>query len=457
MSGTGKAYEDLPGSAFDGSAEFWSAIAVTAVRRSMHPVSPSSGRRESGCDSGSVRSWVPRIGGLPREVTVLAAIAFCVALGFGIVIPAIPLFARTFGVSAFAASAVISVFAFMRLISSPPAGWAVNRFGERAIMSSGLAIVGLSSLAAGFATDYLQLLLLRGVGGTGSAMFTISATALLLRVTPPEYRGRASGAFQAGFLIGGVAGPAVGGLVIGISIRAPFFVYAGTLLAAFVVAVMLLPRLEHQQPQQVTQDSETIKFLPTLRLPAYQAALGANFANGFVFFGLRSSLVPLFVVEGLREGPGLAGAGFVVAAGLQAALLAFGGRTADHRGRKPALLLGLGIGAASLVLLAFAANAAWFLIAMAVAGISGAFLGPSPTAIVGDVARGHHGGSVVAGFQMMSDFGSIVGPLVGGLLLDSAGFHLAFAAGVAVSLLALGLAARMPETLPAQEGPRAAT
>jgi len=394
-----------------------------------------------------VKTWVPRIGGLPREVTVLAAIAFCVALGFGIVIPAIPLFARTFGVSAFAASAVISVFAFMRLVSSPAAGWLVNRFGERTIMSTGLAIVGLSSLAAGFATDYLQLLLLRGIGGTGSAMFTISATALLLRVAAPEYRGRASGAFQAGFLIGGVAGPAVGGLVIGISIRAPFFVYAGTLLAAFLVAVALLPRLEHQEAPQLAKDTERISFLPTLRLPAYQAALGANFANGFVFFGLRSSLVPLFVVEGLREGPGLAGVGFVVAAGLQAALLAVGGRTADHRGRKPALVIGLGVGVLSLVVLAVAPNAAWFLIAMAVAGVSGAFLGPSPTAIVGDVSRGHHGGSVVAGFQMMSDFGSIVGPLVGGLLLDRSGFHVAFAAGVAVSALALLLALRMPETL----------
>ena len=394
-----------------------------------------------------MKSWVPKVGQLPREVSVLAAIAFCVALGFGIVIPAIPLFARDFGVSAFAASAVISVFAAMRLVSSPPAGWLVNRFGERVVMSTGLGIVALSSLLAGLATDYLQLLLLRGIGGTGSAMFTISATALLLRVTEPEYRGRASGLFQAGFLIGGVVGPAVGGLVIGLSIRAPFFVYAGTLGAAFLVAVTLLPRVEKVEQPKLADDQERIKFLPTLRLPAYQAALGANFANGFVFFGLRSSLVPLFVVEGLQEGPGLAGVGFVVAAAVQAGLLAFGGRTADRRGRKVALTIGLGVGTLSLLLLVVAPDKWVFLAAMAVAGFSGAFLGPSPTAIVGDVAKGHHGGSVVAGFQMMSDFGSIIGPLVGGFLLDAAGFPLAFAAGATVSLLALALAVRMPETL----------
>jgi MFS family permease len=157
--------------------------------------------------------------------------------------------------------------------------------------------------------------------------------------------------------------------------------------------------------------------------------------------------VPLFVVEGLREGPGLAGFGFVVAAVVQAALLAFGGRTADHRGRRTALVIGLAVGTASLLMLVVTPNAWVFLLAMAVAGFSGAFLGPSPTAIVGDVARGHHGGSVVAGFQMMSDVGSIIGPLVAGLLLDLSGFPLAFAAGMVVSLLALALAVRMPETL----------
>jgi MFS family permease len=386
------------------------------------------------------------VGGLPREVSVLAAIAFCVALGYGIVVPAIPLFARTFGVSALAASAVISVFAAMRLVSSPAAGWLVGRLGERVVMSTGLAVVGLSSLAAGLATDYVQLLVLRGVGGAGSAMFTISATALLLRVTAAQYRGRASGMFQAGFLIGGIAGPAVGGLVIGMSIRAPFFVYAVTLLGAFAVAVALLPRLGASTATAHGRD-RAARFVPALRLPAYRAALAANFANGFVFFGLRSSLVPLFVVEGLKQGPGLAGAGFVAAAGLQAALLAFGGRTADHRGRKPALLLGLGIGAVSLLMLAVAPDTAWFLVAMAVAGVSGAFLGPSPTAVVGDIARGRSGGPVVAGFQMMSDVGSIIGPLVAGLLLDRAGFPVAFAAGAAVTLAAMLFAVRMPETL----------
>ena len=140
----------------------------------------------------------------------------------------------------------------------------------------------------------------------------------------------------------------------------------------------------------------------------------------------------------------------MVSAGVQAALLTFGGRTADRR-RRPALVIGLAIGVISLAMLAFAPNPAWFLIAMAVAGCPVRSWALSPTAIVGDVARGHHGGSVVAGFQMMSDVGSIFGPLVAGLLLDQSGFRWRSRRESPSTLLALGLAVRMPETLEAQE------
>ncbi|MGA0209490.1 MAG: MFS transporter, partial [Candidatus Nanopelagicales bacterium] len=87
----------------------------------------------------------PLLADLPREVAVLTIIAFFVALGFGILIPSLPIFASTFGVNAFQAGIVISVFALVRFITSPLAGGMVNRFGERIVLSSGLLIVAVSS------------------------------------------------------------------------------------------------------------------------------------------------------------------------------------------------------------------------------------------------------------------------------------------------------------------------
>ena len=72
-----------------------------------------------------------------------SGVAFCVALGFGILIPVIPVFARTFEVSALQASAVVSVFALVRFVTSPLSGGLVDRFGERLVMGTGLLITDL--------------------------------------------------------------------------------------------------------------------------------------------------------------------------------------------------------------------------------------------------------------------------------------------------------------------------
>src|SRR6478672_7203328 len=146
---------------------------------------------------------------LPREVWVLVTVSFVIALGFGIVAPALPAFARSFDVSVTAASIVISAFAFMRLA---------------------------------FAPNYWQLLILRSLGGVGSTMFTVSAVALLIRLTPPALRGRSTSLWSSSFLLGGVTGPLVGGGLIGISLRTPFVVYSVALFVAAAVAWLFLRR-----------------------------------------------------------------------------------------------------------------------------------------------------------------------------------------------------------------------
>jgi len=404
----------------------------------------------------------PLLKGLPREVAVLSAIAFCVALGFGILAPALPVFAREFGVSALQASAVISVFALVRFITSPFAGALVDRLGERTVLATGLLIVSASSFAAGFSQTYVQLLTLRGIGGMGSSMFTVSSMALLLRVVDSDQRGRAAGAFQGGFLLGGVAGPAVGGIVVAWSIRAPFFVYAFTLLAAAAVALIFMARSRLHDREELVSHGEANKLEQlrvALRDRAYQAALGTNLVTGFVVFGMRSAAVPLFVTEGMDRGASLTGIGFLVAAAIQAVLLLPAGRMADTEGRRKALLIGttgLTIGMVVLTLTDVAVNGVGtqavlatvlFLLAMAIQGVSAAFLGSAPAAVVGDIMGGRKGGIVVATFQMMSDLGAVVGPLVAGFLVDSFDFDWAFAAGAGLSLLAVILVVLMPETL----------
>lgn len=390
---------------------------------------------------------------LPPEVLVLAAVALSVAVGYGIVAPAIPVFARTFGVGRTAAGAVISAFALMRLVFALAGGRLVNRYGERVILAAGIGIVSLTSLLAGLSQSYVQLLVLRGAGGVGSAMFTIAAVTLLIRVVGPEQRGRATALYQGGFLLGGITGPALGGLLAGVSVRVPFFVYAGTLTVAGGIALAALSRAELQDGQQDGQEEPPGGEQPqatgvgtALRNPAYRAALGNNLAIGYVLFGARNSLLPLFVLEGLHRPPLWTGIGFVISSAVSAALLIPGGRFTDSYGRRPALLLGGILAATSTLLLALSGTVAAYLVAMVLFGAGFGLLSPSTGAVLGDVVAGR-GGTVVAAFQMSSDIGAVTGPLVAGWLADTVSYAAAFGSCVVVLGVGLLLAARMPETV----------
>jgi MFS family permease len=407
-----------------------------------------------------VGGWIGRTAlfqGLPPEVFVLSIVSFCVALGFGIVGPAIPIFANEFGVTAFWASAVVSVFAFMRLVGALPAGWLVDRVGERVTLATGLVIVAVSSAFAGFSTTYVQLIVLRGIGGLGSAMFGVSSLALLLRMVGPDQRGRSANAYQSGFLLGGVVSPAIGGVMLHFfSIRAPFFLYAATLAVAAVVVIVRLAHTPlHERAARVgataadpARPSSWTLLADALRNRSYVTALSVNLGNGFASFGLRSAIIPLFVVNGLGLDKSWAGWGAFVSAVVQFPFLVRAGRLSDTRGRRLALMIGTGVTFLGFVALALTGHWWGYLVAMGILGAGASFLGAGPSAVVGDITQGRREGPVVATFQMMSDVGAVVGPLVAGLIVTTTGsYSIGFAVGAAILALTFAMSATMPETL----------
>ena len=386
---------------------------------------------------------------LPRDVVVLGLIAFCVAVGFGVLVPVLPVFARSFGVGQVEVGAVISVFALMRLTSSPFCGRLINRFGERAVLSIGIYIVAISSGLAGIAQNYPQLLIMRGVGGIGSAMFTVSAMTLLLHSVGPELRGRASGFFQGGFLIGGMTGPAIGGLLSAISLTAPFFFYAATLAVAGTVGLVLLGR--HDVAPSAGEQPVVRPFRAVLRDPRYQAALLTNFSQGWTSFGVRSALVPVLVVEVLHRPTTWTGAAFASAAVCQTLAVGPAGKFVDTVGRRPAMIGGGLLAGFSIMAVPFAPDIGWLIVALSAYGVAAAFLGTAPAAAVGDAA-GARGGTAIAVFSMSSDIGAIVGPLVAGLLAEQISYGAAFGLGAALSILAALNAFRMPRVRPGSGG-----
>lgn len=380
-----------------------------------------------------------------REVAVLSAVAFSVAVGFGLVSPVITPFATSFGVGRAAAGAVISVFALMRLASALACGRLVNRIGERLVLATGIGIVGVSSALAGASQTYVQLLVLRGAGGVGSAMFSVSAMSIVLRSTPAGQRGRAVGLFSGSFLVGGIAGPGVGSTVAHLGYRAPFFIYAGTLIVAGGIGLLLLPRTWAEEDPASNGAEAVTTLRQALSLRAYRAALAANLTDHWAAMGVRNALVPLFVVDVLALPDNWVYLGFLVSSLSNAALLYPSGRWADNRGRKPVMIAGLLLLVASMSLLATQDTLGAYVAAMALVGVGSGMLSVAPAAAVGDIAGGRSG-TTVAAYQMAGDAGAVAGPVVAGALADRVSYGAAFGLTAGVLAAATGLAFAAPET-----------
>jgi DHA1 family multidrug resistance protein-like MFS transporter len=376
-------------------------------------------------------------------------------VGFGVVVPVLPVFVRSFGVGYAEVGAVVSAFALMRLVASPFVGKLIDLVGERVVLAVGIGIVAISSGLVGIAADYPHLLILRGVGGIGSAMFTVAAMTLLLGSTSAAHRARAVGFYQGGFLIGGMTGPAIGGLLATISLTAPFFFYAGTLAVAGIVGLVLLrPRARPAEgagataPDADGAENPLVPLRDVLRDARFRAACLANFAQGWNSFGVRSALIPVIVVEVIKGPSSFTGIAFAIAAVAQTLALGPAARFIDRSGRKIALVLSLGASAVLTVAISFTADIVTLTILLSLYGVVSAFLGIAPAASVGDVV-GRRGGRGIAIFSMSSDIGAIVGPLAAGALVDAFSFPVAFGVGAVFFVVASLYSLRMPAALSA--------
>jgi len=362
---------------------------------------------------------------MPREVWVMVSAGFVIALGYGVVAPALPQFAHSFGVGVTAASAIVSAFAVMRLAFAPSSGRLVTRFGERPMYLLGVFIVALSTLASAFAQTYWQLMLFRGLGGVGSIMFSVSAMGLMIRISPPAIRGRVSGLYSSSFVLGSITGPMLGGALIGFGLRVPFVVYAVALFGAIAVVHLQL-RGSTLAAVDTTTDVAVMPLPTALRIGAYRSAVVTAAIFGWVY-AMRVSLVPLYFSLVLHEPDGVAGLALATYACGDVIAMMPAGRLSDRIGRRPLIVAGMTVLALATLALALTSNV-WIAFASTlVGGIGTGMVSPSQQAVLADVMFGHgRGGPVLVTYQMSQDLGTVIGPVAGGFLAQEWGFPTAF-------------------------------
>ncbi|MDZ8275054.1 MFS transporter [Microbacterium aquimaris] len=379
-----------------------------------------------------------------------------VAMGFGLIGPALPALADMFGVGAAVAGLAVSGFALARLITNVILAGVVGRWRLRTVLTAGLLIQAVFSVLAGLSPDFTLLILARLISGAGSAAFTIASTALVILSVPDAVRGRATSVYFASSSAGIVAGPALGGFVTAIDPRFALIGYGLLLLIGGAAGWFALGSIaslkatsgsdgrdEGDDPAQTSAASSPVGravLFQLLREPVFVAVLACQFAQGWVYYGMRVTTIPLFMAEiGLTAA--LIGTALTVAAAVQIASSLTAGPVSDRWNRQWPMLIGLGFGIAAMALWGVE-SAPWAIVVGIFAyGVASGANSALPPALLGDLPKGGSG-IAVSTFWIVFDIAAVLGPIVSGQLMDAWGYPAAFAGGVVVLLIAVAAVIR---------------
>jgi multidrug resistance protein len=371
-------------------------------------------------------------------------------LGFGIVVPVTPLYARTFGVSEAAVGLVVAVYGLGRFLFNLPAGQAADRLGRRPVIFAGTMITCLGSVLCGLAPDFPQLLAYRFVGGVGAAIVITGVQIVVADASSRSTRGRTMATYMAFFTFAVGVGPSVGGLIASVAgPRAPFFVFAALATVAGLIALTQLPETKGvatQSPAPSAQAAppDTLRHLMTN--VGFLTISVVTFVQFFNRTGAIFAVVPLMGVERLGLDAATIGFALTAASLCNIALVGIAGALIDRYGRKPVIVPGCLISAAAFAGFALANGYPLFVLSAVLWGISGAFTSGS-AAYAADQAPPGANGLTMGIYRMLADLGYVVGPILLGLIASAAGAEgsLVFAAALSV-LTMLPFLLLAPET-----------
>lgn len=371
--------------------------------------------------------------------TIWASVAVDL-IGFGIVLPILPIYAKRFHASSLEAALLLTAFSAAGFVLAPVWGRLSDRYGRRPVILVSLTGTAVGSLLTGLAGGLPLLFIGRLIDGGSGASISVAQAAAADMASPGE-RSRLFGLLGAAFGVGFVAGPAIGALGALAGPRVPFFLAAALAALNTAVAWVRLPETHRGGDRRPGADRQGWGWWTGPEAGAVAPLLLVAFAAMVAFSGFEST----FALFGQRHlGFGIASAAAVfTAVGLVIVLVQGGAVHAvvGALGERRTLSVGLILNSAGLVLLAFAHG--WGLAAPALLALTagqGLVQTTMATVLVGAVGADRRG-RVLGAQQSVSAMARIVGPAAGGALLGASASGRAYLFGAAMTLLALGGAA----------------
>src|SRR5262245_25105059 len=391
-------------------------------------------------------------------LVIILITIFIDLIGFGIVIPVLPLYAERYGASETTVGILLATYSAMQFVFAPILGRLSDRVGRRPVLllsligtSVGFFLMGLAPRMPGglvifaMAPTLTWLFVARIVDGISGGNIS-TAQAYIADVTPPEQRSRGMGLIGAAFGLGFIFGPAIGGVLSHISTEAPFFFAAAMAAANATALYFFLPEslsLEHRSAARRGGVLEVLEEAGSWQL----GAVMATYFFSTVSFAMMTSTFALFAAHRFHFTVANTGYLFayvgVIGAVIQGGLL---GRLVKMFGEKPLMVTGTATFAAGLFCFPLSTTVTALIITSTGFAIGNSLMTPTLNGLASKSVSAAWQGRVLGVMASVASLARIIGPVLGGVLLSrdpdvgSRYGRTPYWTSAAIMLVALGLA-----------------
>lgn len=371
------------------------------------------------------------------QLGTIFLIVFIDLIGFGIVIPILPLYAEEFGPSPIVFGLLMASFSAMQFLFAPILGRLSDRVGRRPVLLVSLVGSAVGYLIFGFAGSLAMLFASRIIDGISGGNIS-TAQAVIADITTPEERAKGMGMVGAAFGLGFILGPAVGGLLVQVAPWLPGVAAAVASLTAFVMVLVFLPETVDPNARATARRHPlNLKSLgnavshplvwPCLAIVFLIIFAFSNFETTFAQFAVhahdfsRSSVYWLFVYAGVL--------GALVQGGLVRHL-------APRFGEARLVFVGTILGFLALGFMPYAGSRGLLMAVLALLALGQGLAGPSLSALTSKLVDADEVGGVMGVYQGMSSLARIIGPFWGEVVYGKIGIAWPYRTGSIFMLLA---------------------
>lgn len=368
------------------------------------------------------------------NLIVASLLAFSIYMGFGMILPLLPLYVKELDGGGLAVGVLMASFMFTRAFLATPFGRLSDRVGRKKVIVSGMFLYAFLAFLFTVPDQWWGLLIVRVLQGTASAMVWPAGEALIVDSAPPERRGRAISIYMLFTNAGIVAGPLLGGAVLyytqevlglGLlgSYRVPFYFTSAISLAGAFLGLFLLRNVLSSVDVKGRRTEER-KAMASMK-GRLRRSLDILYVNSFVE-GFSFSMVGVVMVFFMTAQFGLLARDFSIlvgaAQGLAMGVIVLTGILADRYGRKPVMVAGSlfsslsTLALSSTPLLPWGKGIALVTYTLREMGIQSA--APAMRALQADLVPEAVRGRLIGTLHQFNNLGAVIGPVLGGLMWD---------------------------------------